>query len=524
MVPSRTELFKKLQQSFDLIVIGGGITGAGIFLEATRLGLKTALLEQHDFASGTSSRSSKLVHGGLRYLQQGNFKLIYESVREREWMLRELPGLVDPLPFLFPLYVGKPPQRWLLKLGLMAYDFFAGKQYHHYLEPDHVHLRVPPLTETGNRGGYYYLDAETDDARLTWRVIEQGIFQGGIALNYTKVSKIERNEIGTVQGVCIEDTLSKHSQQLQAPTVINATGFLANQFTASQSHFRLRPLRGSHAILPSWKVPLSHAIAAAHPQDGRMVFVIPWQGITMVGTTDLDHTQNLAEEPYCTEAECAYLLTHLQYLFPSSDIEAEDILNTFAGVRSIVSSGKKHPSTESRDHIILENQGVITVTGGKLTTWRLIAKAVLKKVLKHPIKIPTDTHYFPKVAETLLSDVSLPALIKRKLLGRYGPQAEKLLALRLEQQSEQLIPGTQTLWAELDWIVEHELIVHLDDLLLRRTRLGLLLPEGGKSLLPQIGKIITPLLGWNSSKWEEETTRYNFLWQKIYQPRILSRK
>ncbi|MEB0139298.1 MULTISPECIES: glycerol-3-phosphate dehydrogenase/oxidase [unclassified Undibacterium] len=502
---------------WDVIVIGGGITGAGITLEAARRGLKVLLLEQRDFAWGTSSRSSKLVHGGLRYIQQGRFFLTRDSVRERQALMSGACGLVEPQSFAFADYRGRRPGRWLFSLGLAIYDAMAGQRARHYFRADEFLGLAPHILRAGLKGGLCYSDAKTDDARLVLRVLQQAQAYGATALNYVAVESIMYTA-ERAHGVVARDAQTGTLLTLQAKTVINATGAWADRLRAQQgAAARLRPLRGSHVILPSWRLPVAQAVSLMHPIDGRPVFIYPWEGATLVGTTDVDHTDDLQQEAAITAAELAYLMVALTFQFPALALTRADIIASYAGVRPVVGSGKADPSKETRDHAICLERGLLTVAGGKLTTFRLIALDALRQLA------PLLPAWRPDWRNTALFDVSaecfappgLPASQTARLAGHYGALAAQVLAAAQTGELE-LIAGTLTLWVELRWAARCEAVCHLEDLLLRRTRIGLLLRGGGVAQLPRIRAICQPELGWDDARWEQEVAAYLLLWQTCH--------
>ncbi len=514
----RDKVWDQLSREWDIIIIGGGITGAGILREATRLGLDALLVEQRDFAWGTSSRSSKLVHGGLRYLKEGKIRLTKESVHERQRLLAEGPGLIDPLGFLLVTYKGKSPGRWTYSTGLTIYDLLALQWSHRYYSAEDFEIMAPYIAKENLKGGFRYGDAQTDDARLVLRVIFEAIAAGGTALNYARVETLSR-ENGWVTGVTLRDSVRDRVAEVQARVVVNATGAWADELRAQvDARPRIRPLRGSHLIFPAWRFPVAQAISFLHPVDHRPVFVFPWQGITLVGTTDLDHDHPLAEEPHIMPEEVAYLMAAADAQFPALGLTLNDILTTYSGVRPVVGSGKADPSKESRDYVIWEENGLLTVTGGKLTTFRLIAIDAIKAVRHRLPEIPKPSRDMPvlnPVNVPLPSVERLEEAQRQRLLGRYGAAAPAVVAAAHPGELAS-VPGTLTLWAELRWAARAEGVLHLDDLLLRRTRLGLLLPQGGAELLPRIRTICQPELGWDDGRWQAEAEAYQALWQRCY--------
>jgi glycerol-3-phosphate dehydrogenase len=508
----------KGSQEWDVIVIGGGITGAGILREAARRGLRAALIEQRDFAWGTSSRSSKMVHGGLRYLMVAQLKLTRDSVRERERLLRESPGLVDPLGFLFSSYKGKIPGHWSMNVLLTAYDLLARRWNHRYYPAHEYAFLAPGIRLTDLKGGVQYSDAVTDDSRLVFRVIREAQRDGALALNYViadnLITKKER-----VCGVVVRDALSGEIAEVRARTVVNATGAWADRLRKQVAGGAdIRPLRGSHLIFPYWRIPIAQAIGLMHPWDGRPVFLMPWEGVTMVGSTDLDHDQDLDVEARITGQEVDYLLKVVDYQFPSLGIKRGDILSTYSGIRPVIGRGALDPSKEKRDHSIWVEKGLISVSGGKLTTFRLIALDVLRHVARF---IPELTVWdrgepvFHMISSRELPVASLDSSLRQRLAGHYGEEAREVVKCARQGELER-VTGTDTLWAELRWAAHNEAIVHLEDLLLRRTRLGMLLPEGGVSILGHVRSVCQEGLGWNDDRWHREVYAYGSLWRKCY--------
>lgn len=512
-------------QKWDLLIIGGGITGAGILLEAARNGLQALLVEQRDFAWGASSRSSKLVHGGLRYIQQGKLHLTLDSVHERQQLLRDAAGLVTKQSFAFATYRGKKPGRWLFSAGLALYDWMAKQHQRHYYPNDEFLMLAPHIQTAGLQGGLCYTDAKTDDARLVLRVLQEARAAGGYALNYIAVSELLRRK-GRIDGAHLLDAASGISFDIRARLVINATGAWGDALRPasdmpSTSRPHLRPLRGSHLIFPAWRLPVAQAVSVMHPIDGRPVFAFPWEGVTLVGTTDVDHRADLHDEASITADEVNYLMTALHAQFPQLGLTPNDILSTYAGVRPVIASGKANPSQETREHAIWLENGLLSVTGGKLTTFRLIAL----DTLRHAAPFLPDWHVNliekPIFARTpaLPFSVLLGSQQRLRLEGRYGQDAS-LLFDAAQDGELQTIAGSETLWVELRWAARNEAVLHLEDLLLRRTRLGLQLRHGGTEELVRIRAICQPELDWDDAKWDSEEAAYLNLWRTHYQPPV----
>ena len=431
----RDSVWADMDRPWDLIVIGGGITGAGIFREGVRVGLRVLLLEGGDFACGTSSRSSKLVHGGLRYLKNGQIKTTIASVRERERLLQEGKGLINPLGFLYASYATDNMPLWVLGLGLTIYDLLGLHWGHKRYGPAGLNKLAPGLNLNGLTGGYRYFDAQTDDARLVLRVIREGvrdIYRGdyGRALNYARVESLLKRKNGQVCGVVVRDVsgvCGGRTAEVQATVVINATGAAADQVRAEiGGRPRLRCLRGSHLVFAENRLPLLRAITFAHPTDDRPVFAIPWEGVTLFGTTDVDHAPSMEVEPSISGSELEYLLTATRHAFPDFEIEQTDVQATLSGIRTVIDTGKADPSKESREHIMWDENGLLTVAGGKLTTFRIMALAALNAVRS---QWPTQPRFrgrrvFDTVAA--LSELTrLEPWQRLRLTGRYGNDAPR---------------------------------------------------------------------------------------------------
>ena len=510
---------QNLPKNWDLIIIGGGITGAGIFRDASRMGLSVLLVEQKDFAWGTSSRSSKLVHGGLRYLKEGQFLMTKMAVAERERLLKEAPGLVESLGFLLPIYEDQRPGRRTMQVGLSLYDIMARERQHQYYDAEKFIQMVPHIKPNGLKGGFHFLDAQVDDARLVLRLINESVASGACALNYTAVRRIDRDEDRYVVGVELEDVEIHEITNVSSPAVINATGSWAEKLHPSPEPERhLRPLRGSHLVFKAAAMPLNEGLSFMHPQDNRAVFVIPWEGAVLVGTTDLDHPQDLSIEPNITEAEVTYLMDGIQAIFPSLNISLADCLCAFAGIRPVLSEGKLKPSEESREHVVWVDHGLVTVTGGKLTTFRRLALDALnaaKSFLPPDKMADCKAPVFNKVQQLPALEHGLSPETWRRLYGRYGSAANTIVK-SASADDLTTITGTHTLWAELPYVAQNEQIRHLGDLMLRRVRIGLLTPQGGKAYLKRIQRLCKKALPWDRRRWKKEINLYLAQWNHAH--------
>ena len=335
----------------DILVIGGGIAGAGVALEAARRGLAVMLVEARDFAWGSSSRASKLVHGGLRYLREGAFGLTRESVRERGRLLQDAPGLVEPQRFLMGHYEGRSPSRRTMGVGLGVYDAMAGQRTRAFHTPAQARALAPHMADEHLLGASSYLDAKTDDSRLVMRVLQEAQRHGARVFNRAAVKSLLRAgdadmpmsvlsaegaasvKPGAVVGARIEG--AGFTGHVRARCVVNATGFWADGLRRGLGPAMLRPLRGSHLVFPLWKLPVAQSVSLLHPRDGRPVFATPWEGVALVGTTDLDHHDDPDLEPSISARETAYLIEAMRHAFPRLDLRASDAICSFAGVRPV---------------------------------------------------------------------------------------------------------------------------------------------------------------------------------------------
>ncbi len=524
---------------WDMLIIGGGITGAGIAREAARRGLAVLLIEQKDFAWGTSSRSSKMVHGGLRYIASGDYKTTLLSVRERERMLNEASGLVNEMHYVMPHYKGKFPPPWIFNTLLRVYDGLAGKRYSKYFKKDAFLSLNPGIKQDKFLGASQFSDAVTDDSRLVMRVLDEATHDGAQAINYLKAESLITNEQGLVVGATLKDTASKdssHTYDVHAKVVVSATGAWADTLRMQASkqteqvfHKQIRPSRGSHLVVSQERLPLTQAYTFLHPVDKRAVFVFPWENRTVLGTTDLDHPTLDDSEVGITNEEVDYLLAATNNLFDDANLNRKDVISTWAGVRPLISEGgdgkRVSPSKEKRDHSVWLDNNLVTVSGGKLTTFRLIALDVLKacqKVLEIDGSATQDnvsysSQVFSNQTPTNPKFITLPKPLQQRLQGYYGLQLDALLELAHDDDLT-YVPDSNTIWAEVRFAACYEQVIHLDDLLLRRTRLGLILPHGAMTPLisERLKQICQQELGWDEQKWQQEVERYTQLWQRYY--------
>jgi len=404
---------------FDLLVIGGGIVGAGIARDASLRGLRVALIDKADFASGTSSRSSKLIHGGLRYLEQLNFRLVAESCRERS-LLRELaPHLVHPCEFLFPVYTGDARALWKIRIGLTLYDVLS-RSSHRALTPDQVHELEPSLNRQNLRGAVLYHDCREDDARFCLETILHAADLGATCANYCELTGLT-SEVAHVRNNLTGDTIDVRAQHF-----INAAGPWVEQVAGSASAdtrpVALSPTKGVHLVLPA--LTQGRAITFQTRRDNRIAFVIPWDDCSLVGTTDTDWTGDPATA-HATASDVDYLFTEVRRLFPN----AGKVITTFAGVRALLRSDTRQPSTRSREHrLVRHTPNFLSVAGGKYTTFRLIAEQAVNEITRVPCQ--TATTPWPVCQRDPLTDemaMTVSDYMRRRThlaLSRQGGDAE----------------------------------------------------------------------------------------------------
>ncbi|MGD8824809.1 MAG: glycerol-3-phosphate dehydrogenase/oxidase, partial [Myxococcales bacterium] len=383
-MPSREEMWEKIPEEVDVVVIGGGITGAGIVRDAARRGLRVAMFEQNDIAYGTSSRSSKLIHGGLRYLESYEFSLVFESVSERRVVLDLAPHLVNPLAFLFPVYQGARKSLRMISAGMWLYDglaLFRSPKRHQTLKPKEVAEQEPILKQEGLQGAPLYYDCSTDDARLTLETVIDAIRNDGVAVNWARVDALTKDDHGRVSGVVVRNVRDGSLKEVKSHTVINATGPWTDEvlgMSGPRTGKLLRPTKGIHIVVERAKLPVQHAVVLFHPIDRRVLFALPWGERTYVGTTDTDYEGTPGKEA-ATLADVDYLIEAANHYFPNNHLHRDDVISTWAGLRPLIAPEPEvseiSESQVSREHqIVIGEDGLITIAGGKLTTYRKMAK------------------------------------------------------------------------------------------------------------------------------------------------------
>jgi glycerol-3-phosphate dehydrogenase len=519
-------------QPADLLVIGGGITGAGVARDAAMRGLRTILVEQSDLGSGTSSRSSRLIHGGLRYLEQGEFGLVLEANRERRILQRIAPHLVWPLPFVFPVHRGDRISRWKLAAGMLLYDLlalFRNVRSHRMLGKRGMLEAEPMLRDRGLLGGARYYDAQCDDARLVIATARSAVHHGALIANYMAVRALERTA-GRVVGAQLEDRLTGERGVIRASVVVNSTGPWADRVRKLEDPGAaplLQPTKGVHVVVDRSRLDHREAIAFTSPIDGRVIFVLPWGDLSYIGTTDTD-TSEPPDELSVSADDMVYLLRSANARFPSARLSIEDVRATWAGLRPLlVDRDRRFASSRSREHAIVRGSGgMLTVVGGKLTTYRSMAAEVVDQAmreLRHRDGRPrhadarTDDEPLPGGETADLSqfrerglELGLPAASVDHLLRHYGTEAAGIFNLGGADRRlfRQLLPPHPALEAEVVHAVRRELAQTVEDVLVRRFHLYYEHPEHGVQAARRVAELMGEELGWDSPRLEEEVDRY----------------
>jgi glycerol-3-phosphate dehydrogenase len=545
----RADALRRLADTqFDVLVIGGGITGVGCALDAASRGLRTALVERDDFASGTSSKSSKLVHGGLRYLQQGDVRLVYEALHERQRLRHNAPHLVKVLPFLLPVFTdrtGVVPRKLARALGtiMWAYDLTGGVRIgklHKRVSVDEAMEHVPTLRRDRLAPSYLYYDAQADDARLTMTIARTAASDFGAAVaNRVEVTKILKDARGRACGARVRtvSTSQRTEFDVRAAAVVNAGGVWADDVRALDEAAHpnsIRPAKGIHITVPWSKVQNDIAAVIPVPKDKRSVFVVPWGDFTYIGTTDTDY-DGPVDDPQCTREDIDYLLRAINASV-STGITAEDITGTWAGLRPLVrDAGSSRTADLSRRHRVMRSEsGVVTITGGKLTTYREMAADTIDEVLEQvlgPQRDPTGAQpvldrvqrhsrtkrlrlrgadgYDSVLAAAGTHTVLAPAAVEH-LANRYGGETRTLLAMveREPSMAEPLVPGLPYLRAEARFAARYEMAQTLDDVLSRRTRSRLLGRDASAAAAADVAALLADDLGWDAEEQARQVAAY----------------
>ncbi len=507
-----------------MLVIGGGITGVGCALDAVSRGLKTALVERDDFASGTSSKSSKLVHGGIRYLQQREIALVYENLRERHRILDNAPHLVRILPFLIPILTrdGLIDRRVARALGgaMWMYDLTGGlriRKKHERLTKPEALRHMPTLREDNVAGAYLYYDCRTDDARLTLAIARTAASHGAAIANYTKVVSLLKGDDGKVRGARVE--ADGDEIDVRARAVVNATGVWSDDVRTMDEGTHpesIRPAKGIHVTVPWAKVRNDIAAIVPVPKDKRSVFVVPWGDVTYIGTTDTDYDGPL-DDPQCTPDDVDYLLGALNFAI-EEPIGREDVVATWAGLRPLLRTASSERTADlSRRHgVLVSENGLVSVNGGKLTTYRQMAQdtidAAVRGVLFKRRRMKSRTKRLTIIGGDgyEAAPESAEPSLHEHLGGRYGTEMAAVLDLVAADHDlgEALVPGLPYQRAEAVHAVRHEMARTLDDVLSRRTRARLLARDASSAAAESVAALIAPELGWDAAETARQVDAY----------------
>jgi len=522
----RARAWKRLAgKQFDVLVVGGGVTGAGVALDAATRGLSTALVEQRDFASGTSSRSSKLFHGGLRYLEQMNFDLVREALKERELMLSRIaPHLVKPVSFLYPL-TNRGWERPYVTAGLTLYDSMGGARSvprHKQLTRTGALKLAPALRREALTGGLLYYDAQADDARHTLTTIRTAAAYGATVLASARVVDLLRAGERIV-GALVEDVETGERVEVRASVVINCTGVWTDDIqtmAGGRGRFHVRASKGVHIVVPRDRINSETGLILR--TEKSVLFVIPWGTHWIVGTTDTDWALDLAH-PAATRADIDYILEHINSVL-KVPLTHDDIQGVYAGLRPLLSGESEDTSQLSREHAVARPQpGLISIAGGKYTTYRVMAADAVDAAREDIGGDVSDsvTEFIPlsgaegyvalvNQIDRLARHQGLPVWRITHLLERYGSLVHELFALAEQDRSlYEPLPGAEEyLKVEALYAVTHEGALHLDDVLARRTRISIETPSRGADSARAVAEIVAPVLGWDAEQVDSEVTRY----------------
>jgi glycerol-3-phosphate dehydrogenase len=533
-------LERMARELFDVLVIGGGITGAGVALDAAARGYSVALVERNDFASGTSGKSTKLAHGGIRYLPQFDFALVHEALTERGLMLENVPFLVRPIGFVLPIYasdrhpVGLPvtlPFGWgiglVLNIGLWLYDVMAGKRNikrHQHISRAKALSMAPSLVADGLKEAFVYYDAQLDDARLTLAGLRTAARWNAAIANHAEVIGFERTD-GKLSGAQVRDKLTGKEFTVRARHIVNAGGVFAERIealTGDKPHIQVQPSKGVHLVFDRKDIRLlDKAIVLPETEDGRLIFVIPWESRAVVGTSDTEGGD--LDHPVATEADVAYLLKYVnRYL--NVNLTPHHVLSTYAGYRPLVKSRDQSQGKNlSRTHAVIESpSGLVSIVGGKLTTWRLMGQDTIDHLAKRdhqPLRHPTEhlpllgAERWQETARELErrgSALGLSTEVRDHLGFYYGSEALTILDLIEHDCSlgEPLIADLPYLRAEVVHASRSEMALTLEDMLARRLRIAIEDGQRGVEIAEQIAELMGLQLGWSAGQRREQVQAY----------------
>lgn len=527
---SRAQMVERLKgDQFDLLIIGGGATGAGAALDAASRGLKTALVEAGDFSSGTSSRSTKLIHGGVRYLENAvkhldkqEYDLVSDALHERKQFLENAPHLTSPIAILTPVYGWFEAIYYLI--GLKLYDFVAGNASlgsSQLVSREETLKRFSLLKSDGLKGSVLYYDGQFNDARMNITLILSAMREGAVALNYVRAENLLKQN-GMVAGAVVKDEKTGQSFNISAKAVINATGIYADsirKMDEPNAHDIMVPSQGSHIILPKKFSPEQDGLIIPKTKDGRVIFLLPWQGRTLAGTTD--QPESISEAPKARTEEVDYILEHLRIYF-GIPAQRSDVIATWSGLRPLAKPEAQSGTTAmiSRDHLIVKSpSNLITIVGGKWTTYRKMAEEVVDAAITagdlsvvrgsqtKNLKLVGARFYNETLAQELVAYEELAPDIALHLANSYGDRVDIVIDMNNKSQRQRLVDGFPYIEAEVSYAVQHEYAVHAVDVLARRTRLAFLDNFAARSALSRVVSLMAKELSWSEKEMTAETDR-----------------
>ncbi len=545
---TRAQSLAKMQtEPFDVLIIGGGITGAGLALDAASRGLKTALIEKRDFAAGTSSRSTKLIHGGLRYLEHYDFALVREGLKERAELLKLAPHLDEPLEFVIPIYADRRrnyDHPLLVRAGLFLYDFLAGKYNiarHRRISQTEALQLAPQLDPRGLKGALVYYDGRTNDARLVIEIIKTANEHGAAIANYVKFVSFRKDAEGKVCGAEVSDELTQASFDINARVVINATGVWMNDVRSlsadlSDDDKQLRPSKGIHLTVSAERLNVTTAWLIPALGEKRFYFVVPWEGRVNIGTTDIDYSGD-KDAPGAVQSEVTNILQAVNAYFPSAQLEPSDVISAWAGLRPLISSGNTKQATTAvsrKEEIFTDRNGLISLAGGKLTTYRLMAERgidLAAEQLRERFQVsakPVSTKQIllsgggikradlEAHASQIARAENLSLETARHLLHNYGTNAERILELAHEDEAlrQPLLPDLPHITAEVIYAVREEAALTIADVLTRRTRIAML--GAALNCVKKVAALMARELGWDEEQKAQQIAAFQAEYEREY--------
>jgi len=504
-----TQVENHSKKKWDVVIIGGGATGLGCAVDAASRGYKTLLLEKYDFAKGTSSKATKLVHGGVRYLKQGHFKLVTEALRERGYLFKNAPHLVKNLTFDIPVY--SIFQKWMYHAGLSLYDFLSGRYSFgtsHSISKKKILKHIPSLKHEKLKGGITYQDGQFDDSRLAIELALTCVDNGGTVINYAGVTQLLKDEKGKINGLHFHDSINNKTYEIQGKIFINATGVFTDEILQMDEPGKKPTVvasQGSHIVVDKKFLPGTNALMIPKTSDGRVLFAIPWHDKCLIGTTD-HPVENISIEPIPMDKEINFILdTAAQYMDPAP--KKEDILSMFSGLRPLAAPSENKSTKEiSRSHkITVSNSNLINIIGGKWTTYRKMAEDTINIAILKGRLIHSDcrTHELSLHGFAWQRNPNDPLFI-------YGLDADKIHGLiinnsKLKELIHPLLPYS---YAEIEWIIKNEMAITLEDVLARRTRSILLNAKASVECAPDVAKFIANIMGKDELWVNEQISNY----------------